>query len=144
MVSYRAFFEPADEGGFVVTFPDFGYGVTQGETVAEAGAMASDLLGCLIGDKIAAGEALPLASLRRGNKYREVRPSALVATKAELYLAFLGSGIRKSEMARRMGIPKTNVDRLFDVKYNTRLDQMEAAFRAVGKRMVVEIQDAAA
>jgi len=45
MVTYPALFEPDHEaGGFVVTFPDFGRGVTQGDAVEEATEMAQDLL----------------------------------------------------------------------------------------------------
>jgi len=41
MEHYLALFEPdLKAGGYVVTFPDFGYGVTQGETDEEALAMA--------------------------------------------------------------------------------------------------------
>ena len=37
MEPYLALFEPDRKaGGYVVTFPDFGYGVTQRETYAEA------------------------------------------------------------------------------------------------------------
>ena len=35
MLAYRALFEPAEARGFEVTFPDFGYGVTQGDPEAE-------------------------------------------------------------------------------------------------------------
>src|ERR1035441_7502094 len=52
----------------------------------------------------------------RGSQYRFVRLSALQGAKAELYMAFLASGMRKAELARRLGIPKTNVDRLCRVK----------------------------
>ena len=57
-------------------------------------------------------------------------------------MAFLASGIRKAELARRLGIPKTTVDRLFNFEHHTRLDQMEAAFAALGKRLSIEISDA--
>jgi hypothetical protein len=40
-------------------------------------------------------------------------------------------------------MPKTTVDRLFDFGNHTRLDQMEAAFATLGKRLAVEIKDAA-
>ena len=41
MVTYPALFEPDRQaGGFVVTFPDFRYGVTQGDTLEEAAEMA--------------------------------------------------------------------------------------------------------
>jgi hypothetical protein len=45
-------------------------------------------------------------------------------------------------LARRLGIPKTTIDRLFDLDRHTRLDQMEAAFAALGKRLSIEISDA--
>jgi antitoxin HicB len=68
---------------------------------------------------------------------------ALPAMKAELYLAFRRSGMKKVELARALGIPKTNVDRLFHFRNHTRVDQLEAAFAAVGKRLVIAVQDAA-
>ena len=144
MVVYPALFEPDEKaGGFVVTFPDLPHGVTQGETLKEAAEMATDLLACLIGDVVEKGEDLPVPSRPRGRKYREISLPALQSAKAELYMVFKGSGIRKAELARRLGIPKTTVDRLFDFGNRTRLDQIEAAFAALGKRLVFEIRDAA-
>ena len=35
-MEYPVLFEPSKEGGFVVTFPDFDWGVTQGETEQDA------------------------------------------------------------------------------------------------------------
>ena len=64
--------------------------------------------------------------------------------KVELYRAFQASGVRKAELARRMGIPKTNVDQLFDLKFKTSLTLMEAAFPAIGKRLEVAVHDRAA
>jgi antitoxin HicB len=105
--------------------------------------MAAALLQTLVQEHIRKGEALPRPAKRRGRKYRFVSLPALPGAKAELYMAFLASGIRKAELARRLGIPKTTVDRLFDLDHHTRLDQMEAAFAAVGKRLSIEIGDAA-
>ena len=68
---------------------------------------------------------------------------ALSAMKAELYRAFRESGIRKADLARRLGIPTANVDRLFDLKHHSRIDQIEAAFKAVGKKLTIGIRDAA-
>jgi antitoxin HicB len=44
MLSYPADFEPAEEGGFVVTFPDIPEAITQGEDVEEALIHAADEL----------------------------------------------------------------------------------------------------
>ena len=142
-MEYSALFEPAEEGGFVITIPDFGWGVSQGDMEEDARAMAAALLQTLIGEHIRKGEAIPHPVHRRGRRYRPVRLPELQGAKAELYMAFLASGIRKSELARRLGIPTANVDRLFDFGNHTRLDQIEAAFAALGKRIAFEVRDAA-
>ena len=142
-MEYAALFEPAEEGGFIITIPDFGWGFSQGETEAEGREMAAALLQTLVQEHIRKRETLPLPTKRRGSKYRVVRLSALQGAKAELYMAFLASGMRKAELARRLGIPKTTVDRLFDLDHHSRLDQIEAAFAALGKRIAFEVRDAA-
>jgi len=144
MEHYQALFEPdLEAGGYVVTFPDFGYGATQGETEQEAMEMALDLLMLTIGDFIREGRSVPVPSHRRGAKYRSVLLPALQSAKVELYVAFVKSGLKKAEFARRIGIPKTHVDRLFSLRHQSRLDQIEAAFAALSKRLKIEACDAA-
>jgi antitoxin HicB len=67
----------------------------------------------------------------------------LESAKAGLYLEFKASGIKKAELARRIGIPKANVERLFDFDHASRLDRIEAAFLAIGKKIEIKISDAA-
>ena len=105
--------------------------------------MAADAIGMIVRDYINQGENLPRPSKVRGRKYRAVRLPALQSAKAELYMAFKESGIRKAELARRLGIPTTSVDRLFDFGNHTKLDRIEAAFAALGKLLAVEVRDAA-
>ena len=147
MVSYYADFEvdPSD-GGFVVRFPDFGYGATQGDTIDEAIEMAEDLLQNLIQETIRRSAPLPRASKprRRRNSHPQlISLGALDSAKAQLYAAFLESGITKAEFARRVRIAKANVDRLFDLNHASRLDQIEAACDALGKKLDVSIRNAA-
>jgi antitoxin HicB len=144
MEAYLALFEPDhDAGGYVVTFPDFGYGVTQGETGEEAMEMARDLLMLTIGDYIAESRQLPAPKRHRGSNFRPVALPALQSAKVDLYAAFLESGLAKAAFARRIGIPKTHIQRLFSLRHNSRLDQIEAGFAALGKRLHVEARDAA-
>ena len=143
MLQYQALFEPAPEGGYVVTFPDFDWGITQGDTEEEAYAMAADAFRMVIAHYMSEGKALPVPKKHRGRFYRTIRLPALIAAKAALYTAFRQSGMRKAELARALGIPRMNVDRLFDPKRHSRLDQMEAALRALGKELDVTIRDAA-
>jgi antitoxin HicB len=126
-----------------VTFPDFGYGVTQGETGEEAIEMARDLLMPTIGDYIRESRPLPAPRRRRGSKFRPVPLPALQAAKVDLYTAFLESGLKKAEFARRIGIPKTHIERLFSLRHRSRLDQIESAFAALGRRLHIEARNAA-
>jgi antitoxin HicB len=144
MEAYLALFEPDyDAGGYVVTFPDFGYGVTQGENDSESMEMARDLLMLTIADHIRESKPLPVPMRHRGSKFRRVELPALQAAKVDLFTAFLESGMTKAEFARRIGIPKTHIQRLFPLRHQSRLDQIESAFAALGKRLHVEVRDAA-
>ena len=144
MDHYLALFEPdLKAGGYTVTFPDFGYGATQGETDEEAMEMAQDLLMLTICDYIREGKQLPASVRRRGPKFRAVPLTALQSAKVDLYKAFLESGLKKAEFARRIGMQKTHIERLFSLRHRSRLDQIEAALAALGKRLHVEARDAA-
>ncbi len=57
--SYTAVFEPAEEGGFVVTFPAIPGLATQGETLDEARAMAIDCLQAYLESLRMDGEPAP-------------------------------------------------------------------------------------
>ena len=57
--SYTVLFEPADEGGYVVTCPALPAVVTQGETLEEARAMAIDAIRLVLEDLVAEGLPIP-------------------------------------------------------------------------------------
>ena len=105
--------------------------------------MAQDLLMLTIADYIREWKALPAPARRRGARYRPVPLPALQSAKVDLYTAFLKSGLKKAEFARRVGIPKTHIERLFSLRHHSRLNQIEAAFAALGKCLHVEARDAA-
>lgn len=63
--TYSAVFEPAEEGGFVVSFPKFPGLVTQGETLAEAREAATDLLTGYLELLRERGRSLPKPDRRR-------------------------------------------------------------------------------
>ncbi len=142
-MKYPAKFEPAAEGGFVIEFPDFGWGVSQGDNEQDAQRMARDLLVTLVQSHIKQGESVPRPGRARGREYRMIRLGALQSMKVELYSTFKASGIRKAELARRLGIPKTVIDRLFDLRNRTRFDQIESAFDVLGKQVEINVRDAA-
>jgi antitoxin HicB len=48
-------------------------------------------------------------------------------------------GVKKSELARRLGWHMPQADRLFDLRHASRLDQIEAAARALGRTLEVRV-----
>jgi antitoxin HicB len=142
MISYQALFTPEDEW-FIITFPDFGWGVSNGKGEEDSLSMARDLLLTLVRGEILEGRALPVARKYRGRAYRTITLSALDSAKIELYQAIRASGLSKGKLATRLGISEAELNRLLDLRYKSRFNQIEAAFRALGKRVVVTVEDAA-
>lgn len=140
---YRARFDPAPEGGYVIEFPDLPWGVTQGETEEEGIFMAHDVLCIVISETMKKGLVLPIPKAHRGKQYRTIELSAQESIKVGLYNVWKQSGLTKADFSRRLGIPKSNVDRLFDLRHASRLDQLEAALKLLDKRLVCVIDDAA-
>ena len=141
-MKYPALFTPAEEGGFVITFPDWDWGVSQGDDETDAISMAADALETMIAYNIRHGKPVPSPSQPKGRKYRMIELPAMVGVKTQLYIEFKVSGMTKTDLGRKLGIPKTNVDRLFNFKNHTRLDQLEAAFAALGRHLVISVQAA--
>jgi antitoxin HicB len=53
------------------------------------------------------------------------------------------SRVGKAELARRLNCHLPQVDRLLDLTHASRLDQLEAAFRALGHVLSIQISGAA-
>ena len=60
--------------------------------------------------------------------------------KLGVYQAMIEQGIKKSELARRLGWHLPQVDRLFSLKRVVRFDHIEAAARALGLSIEVQIK----
>lgn len=138
MFDYPVILKAQPEGGFVVTFPDVPEAVTQGEDEQEAVLYAVDALETALSFYVEARKPLPVASKpKRGQ--RTVRPSALEGAKLGVYQAMTEQGIKKAELARRLGWHMPQVDRLFDLRHASRLDQIEAAARVLGRHLEVRV-----
>lgn len=133
----------ADEGGFVVTFPDVPEAVTQGEDESEALLRAADALETALEFYVDDGADLPAPSkARRGQ--RTVAPRAQAAIKLAIYQAMRDDGVRKSDLARRLGWHMPQVDRLLDINHASRLEQAEMALAALGRELAVRVESRAA
>jgi antitoxin HicB len=127
--------EREEDGGYVATLPDIGYGATQGDTLAEALAQAEDMLDEAVLGMMAHNEEVPSPSLPEGRPTVALPP--LSAAKLEAYRAMRAAGLNKRQLAERLGWRPSQVTRLFDGRHASRLDQIEAALQALGRRLVV-------
>jgi len=142
-LAYPALFEPDPEGGFTVTFPEAGIAATYGPNWDAARAQAEDMLEEAILGMIAHGEDVPWpASVPKGRRLRPLIPlPAPTAAKLEIYRAMRAEGLGAEQLAQRLGWEPAQVTRLFG-RRAARLDHIEAALRALGRRLVVTSETA--
>ena len=127
-----------DDGTVLVTFVDVPEAITFGADAGEALLNAVDALETGLSFYVDARKPLPAVSKpKRGQK--TVRPSALECAKLGVYQAMTEQGIKKAELARRLGWHMPQVDRLFDLRHASRLDQIEVAAAALGRHVQVTI-----
>ena len=137
MFDYPVILEAQPEGGFVVTFPDIPEAITQGEDEDEALLYAVEALESALLFYVNDRALLPVPSPALGRP--TVRPSALECAKLGVYQAMMEQGLRKTDLARRLGWHLPQVDRLFDLSHASRFDQLEAAARVLGRTIEVRV-----
>ena len=137
MFDYPVMLTP-DDGTVLVTFPDVPEAITFGANKDEALLHAVDALETALSMYVDARKPLPAVSkAKRGQK--TVRPSALECAKLGVYQAMTEQGIKKAELARRLGWHMPQVDRLFDLRHASNLDQIEAAAKVLGRHLDVTV-----
>jgi antitoxin HicB len=141
MLAYPLVLEPDDNGTLLVTFPDVPEAVTYGEDEADALRRAVDALETMLAARIADRQDVPLPSPARERPCAVL--SALTTAKLLLYRAMREAGVSNGELARRLGWQDPQIDRLLDLNHASRLDQIETALAALGKRLDVRMSDAA-
>ena len=122
----------------LVSFIDVPEAITFGADKGEALLHAVDALETALSFYVQARQALPVPSKPRRGQHT-VRPSALESAKLGVYLAMTEQGIKKAELARRLGWHMPQVDRLFDLRHASRLEHIEAAARVLGRRLDVRV-----
>ena len=138
MFDYPAILAAQLEGGFVVTFPDVPEAITQGEDREEALLYAVDALEAALSFYVDDKRPLPMPSKpKRGQVV--VRPSALESIKLAIYAEMLAQGVKKSELARRLGWHMPQVDRLLDLNHASRMEHLESAARSLGREIRLSV-----
>lgn len=142
MLRYPVKLSKDTNGTILVDVPDIPEAHTFGEDEAEALMQAVDAIESALSMYVDDRREIPAPSApKRGMKL--VTLPALTEAKLALYSAMRAQKIGKAELARRLNCHLPQVDRLLDLLHSSRLEQLEAAFRAVGKRLTIAVEEAA-
>jgi antitoxin HicB len=142
MQPYPLTLDTDDNGTTIAQAMDVPEAITVGRDALEAVARAEDALVAALRGYIDDGRAIP-----RPSRPKRGQPCAnlprMVAAKLAIYQAMRAAGLSQAMLAERLGCDPRQVRRLLDLDHRSRLDQLEAALAALGKRLVLEVQDAA-
>jgi antitoxin HicB len=140
MFNYPVMLTP-DEDTILVTFPDVPEAITFGKDEGEALLYAVEALETALSFYVDDRKPLPIPS--NLPDLHQVSPETLSCAKLALYQAMLDAGIRKSDLAKRMNIAPSLVDRLLSLTHTSKIEQIDTALAALGKRLVVDMREAA-
>jgi len=141
MLRYRVKLMRDTNGTILVDIPDVPEAHTFGVDREQALARAADALETAFMGYFESRRSLPQPKPFKRGPF--VTLPALTEAKLGLYSSMRDAGVGKTELARRLNRHLPQVDRPLDLRHASRLDQLEAAFRALGKHLSVEISDAA-
>jgi antitoxin HicB len=138
--AYLYVLHPQPEGDVTVTFPDVPEAITQGDSEEEAATMAEDAPVTALSFHMDKAERLPRPSPAEGRPLAYLPP--LVAAKLALHDAMIIAGVSNVALARQLGTDEKTVRRLRDPLHQSRINQVDAALRVLGKRMGIAIEAA--
>ena len=141
MLRYRVKLSKDTNDTILAEIPDVPGAVTFGEDREEALLHAADAIETVLIGYMADRRDIPMP--RAGAKGPVATLPALTEAKLALYTAMRTGKIGKAELARRLNCHMPQVDRLLDLRHASRLDQLEAAFRVLGKQLSVQVSEAA-
>jgi antitoxin HicB len=120
-----------------VSFPDIPEAHTFGVDRAHAVAMAKEALEVAMEFYFDDQRPVPVPSNpKRGQILVELSPS--VAAKVLLLNEMLRQNVRPIELARRIGTTKQEVTRITNLRHPTKIDRIDQALRALGKRLILD------
>jgi antitoxin HicB len=133
---------PDQNGTIIAQAIDIPGALTLGNDEADAVEQAADALITLFAYLMAEGEPIPQpSSPQRDQPYAVLPPT--VAAKLAIYEAMRHQGLSQAALAERLGCDPRQVRRLLDLDHASTLAQLERALAALGKRLVLEVKDAA-
>lgn len=131
-----------DEGGFIASFADVPEAMTVGKDETNASYWAEDALVVALSGYLDSHRDIPKPSKpKRGQRVVEL--PALVSMKLTIYQTMRDKNVTQAELAEKLNCDARQVRRLLDLDHQSRMDQIESALRVLGKKILVDIRDAA-
>ena len=125
-----------DVGSFWSSCDDIPEAHSAGDTLEELLANAAEGLEVALSIYVDQLRHIPKAAPPKEGQH-VIRLSALVVAKVELWNTMRDKGMRKADLCRLLGAAQTKVDRLVDFEHSSKIEQVEVALAALGKRLVV-------
>ncbi len=129
-----------EEGGYVLTFRDVPEVISEIWSMDELQKTGADALISGADMYYETKTVFPEPSEPKENEVLIKLPFSAVA-KILLHNAMLSANIRPSDLAKKMGKMPQEVNRIIDLKHNTKIDTIQDAFRALGKDLNVSVTD---
>ena len=128
------------DGAWQVRFPDVPEALTEGDTEADAHALATDVLLAALGGLAKLRRDLPVPSDE--GEFFVVVPM-LQSAKLALYQAMREQGFNNVTLAHKLGILEGEVRRMLDLDHQTKIGTLERALWQLGKQVASEVREAA-
>ncbi len=128
-----------DGDSIIAEFPDVPEALTVGADVNNALDWAQDALVVALSGYVDERRDIPKPSKPKANQKAVVLPP-LIASKLVIYQAMRDQGVTQAALAAKIHCDARQVRRLFDLDHHSRMDLIDDALRALGKRLVIDIQ----
>jgi antitoxin HicB len=138
-LAYRVNLEKDDNGTLLVTCKALPELTSFGDDEADALAHATNAIEEALAARIADDQDIPESDTKGPHL---VRLPTLTALKVELYRQIRKEGVTRAELVRRLHWNRESVDRLFRLEHNSKMGQIESAFKAIGRDIDIEVRAA--
>lgn len=135
--AYPIELERLENGAVLATFPDVPGAMTQGDDEELALHWAQDALLVTLTGYMELGRDIPPPSPADGRELIPVPPMS--AMKLAIYQAMREQRLTRVALADRLGVDEKMVRRLLDLDHASKLSQLEAALRALGRRVLIDV-----
>ncbi|WP_375122173.1 type II toxin-antitoxin system HicB family antitoxin [Pseudomonas sp. LW8] len=141
MYDYAIRFEQDSAPGVAVFCRDLPELNSYGDDLNHAASEALDAIETTLSIYVDQRRAIPPASAPQAGEHVVHLPVVVVA-KIALWNSMIERNMRKADLCRLLGVHQAQGDRLVDFLHTSKIEQLEAALSALGKRLFVSVEAA--